>query len=367
MVDRMAPVALVLWCVMTAPLHAQQRLELGVTRACTACTIELERVVTLGDREGEGYVGFPVGVGQLSDGEWVLVQDEHMTQIAVFAADGTFRRRVGRMGGGPGEFRQIMHLSVDPSDSVFAYDAMARRLNVLDGSLNVRRTVLFPAMPSELAFQRDGGIVVGGSSALPDRHGYPLHLFSRAGEHVRSFARIDHEHRPRENLDPLVRSMASAGDGRIWSARYTEYVVELWTTAGDQLAELRRDVDWFEPHENGGFNGDDPPNPTLASIHVDAEGRLWSLVRVAGEDWRRGVGQGRHPYGHMVNTVVDRSLYYDVILEVFDPRTGDLLATRRFPQHIQRFTSQGFLYGYREDAEGYPFVDVFRVRFDPGR
>jgi hypothetical protein len=353
--------------VVPTQAHAQQRVELGARRGCETCTIELERMVTLGDRQGEGYVGFPAGVGQLSTGEWVMVQVEHLSQIAVFGPGGEFRRRVGRLGSGPGEFRQIMYLGVGPGDSVRVYDALTGRLSVLDRQLVMRRSLqLGIAPPSHFVFEEDGSFIASVTMRGVDHLGFPLHLFTSEGKVVRSFGTLNPAYRARRDPRRNWRSTASAGNGRIWSARLTEYVVELWTTDGDLIAEYRREVDWFEPHEKVGFNGDDPPNPGLASIFLDQQGRLWTLVRVADENWRRGVGPTTNPYGHNISGVTDRSAYWDTVLEVFDSGTGTVLASRRFPEYLTRFNTQGFAIGYREDEAGFPFVDVFRIHLRPG-
>jgi len=67
-----------------------------------------------------------------SDGR-VVVANEGGHELLLFDKAGQLISRTGREGGGPGEFRQLMSLSVGTADSLFTYDGRQRRLSVFDG------------------------------------------------------------------------------------------------------------------------------------------------------------------------------------------------------------------------------------------
>jgi hypothetical protein len=351
-----------LQCCLFNGVPAQDEVSLGAKRGCLECSIEVARVATLGDREGPGFVGYPSGLGRLSTGEWLLADDKSPAAIAVFDSNGAFRRRIGRLGSGPGEFRWITTLDIGRGDTIRIYDAGTARLTIMDGALSVVRTLpLGIKPPSDFAFMENGRFVAAVELLGVEHLGYPLHLMSEDGTIQESFGATDPAYRkdgdPRKNRRALTRG----DDADVWSAPLMEYCVERWgTDDGRRIARSCRDVPWFPKHDHIGFNGTEPPNAYLLSIRKDDHGRLWTMVRIAGANWTRGVGKVTDPFGVERRGITDRNAYYDTILEVFDS-TGALLASQRLPQALVRFTSQGFAVGYREDAQGYPFVDVYTM------
>jgi len=83
-------------------------------------------------------------------------------------------------------------------------------------------------------------------------------------------------------------------------------------------------------------------------------------VLVADPDWKNAltaVGrlQGRTALGY---TTPDA--YFDSIIEVIDPRTGELVASGRSPHAILFLLNKGMALSYRE-PDGVPYVDVWRL------
>lgn len=81
------------------------------------------------------------GVVRLSDGSVVVATGG--SEIRWFDEAGVFRRRVGREGDGPGEFRRIRYLRALPSDSLLVFDSNSRRVTVLapDGAFVGSETI----------------------------------------------------------------------------------------------------------------------------------------------------------------------------------------------------------------------------------
>lgn len=94
--------------------------------------------VTIGGGEGEDQgFSFIATAHRLSDGRIVLADNEREgTRFLVYGADGTFERRLGRSGNGPGEFRNARILGVQ-GDTLLAYEfsnARVTRMRI-DGTL----------------------------------------------------------------------------------------------------------------------------------------------------------------------------------------------------------------------------------------
>ena len=342
---------------------AQQTVVVDSDLACVGCQIELDTVAMLGDREGDGYVSMPVAVEQLSAGEWLVVHSVNTAQIKIFDATGRYLRREGRQGAGPGEYQWITSLDVGPGDTIRVYDAGLSRLTVLSGDFEVMSTHRVRGMkpPDALLPVRGDTFLVATEVPTAERLGYPLHLIDLEGNAFLSFGAEDPEYR--SDLPRLRwRSVDWADPGReVWAAPMMRYVVERWDLSGSKQAEIVRDAEWFQPHENHGFNDDEPPNPALIGIRQDSAGRLWTLVRVADTNWRDAVGWVESRFGSTRWGIADREGYYDTILEVIDATTGQLLASQRFDRVLLRFGSRGRLVAYHEDSLGFPRIDVFRA------
>ncbi|HEX9727002.1 MAG TPA: 6-bladed beta-propeller [Gemmatimonadales bacterium] len=74
----------------------------------------------------------------------VVVANGGAYELLFFDPTGQMRARVGREGGGPGEFHQLTSLSVGPADSLFAYDARENRISVFDRNGVFARALTLP-------------------------------------------------------------------------------------------------------------------------------------------------------------------------------------------------------------------------------
>ncbi len=106
-----------------------------------AWSIDTTDVVRIGMLEGpdEYVIGRLAGTLLLSDGS-ILVADATAHELRVFDARGTFVRKVGRKGEGPGEFNWLTSILPYAADSFVVMDHESSRGNVLDPSFGyVRR------------------------------------------------------------------------------------------------------------------------------------------------------------------------------------------------------------------------------------
>jgi hypothetical protein len=143
-------------------------------------------------------------------------------------------------------------------------------------------------------------------------------------------------------------------------------VLELWDTDGNKHAELVREADWFEPWiERELASPDSPSPPFLRAIRGGSAGRLWVAIAVPAEDWAERLGPpietARGPRYR------PSSGAYNTIIEVIDAEEGRLLLSERIAPNVGGFIDEGHLYAYREDEEGVPYIDVWRIELRHGQ
>ncbi len=332
-----------------AALAAQQILQ----DCSVGCGLDLREVAVLGESEGQGYVGRPRGLVQRSDGVFVVTDGDDQHRIKFFAPDGSFLRSFGRLGQGPGEFQTVGSISLLPGDAVEIYDLGNRRFTAIGPDFTLGR--ISPAVEMVAPFTQtapDGSRVVNAQSHLPDRMGLPLHWVTPELAFERSFGaqftpgtmtRIENWRRPLAT--PTTRS--------VWAAHQNRYRLEEWGRDGELMRVLERRVPWLEPWdgtavwEEGG-----KPRPLLRRIHLDAEGRIWTLVRVPGERWQDGLAPGTPAGGQARTVVVDEHALYDSVIEVIDPERGVVVRSQRFDLAFSGFSADGQVYALVEVEGG---------------
>jgi hypothetical protein len=86
----------------------------------------------IGEVEGDGPEVFGSIASMAVDQEGrILVFDGRAYELRVFSPDGSFVSRVGRRGGGPGEFQHVIGMSVAPDGSLWLIDGANARYTVL--------------------------------------------------------------------------------------------------------------------------------------------------------------------------------------------------------------------------------------------
>ena len=342
-----------------ADVRAQQKSVVRGPPTCPQCQIRLDHSITL-DGNRSAAVGEPLTLARMSDGRILLNTMAGEPSLAVFDSTGAFIRRIGRRGGGPGEFMTIGRFRVTGKDTLRIFDIAAGRMTVLTSSFALVETRPVDVMlTGDLEMLADGRIV----TAQITESGLPLNIVGKDGKVERSFGAENPKFR-REDAHLMWRWIAPARNGGVWAAPVTRYVLELWTFSGRKIRELERNVSWFKPHKQFGLNRDKPnapPNPGIMDLRMDSAGMLWVIVHVADEQWTSGLGNVRGMYNRQVRGIADENKYWDSIIEVIDPVAGTLVAAQRFDQPLQWIGESAYASSYRQSAEGVPFVDVFRV------
>jgi hypothetical protein len=320
----------------------------------------MERVVTFGDDDGEGFIADrPYAIRRDSRGRYYTIGRFTSDRVpAVYDSDGNFLQRIGRTGRGPGEFLGASAMLIQ-GDSLFVFDSGNRRLTVLSPSYKPVRSAPIPWTAS--AAFAGGDIVLNAQVADRARVGLVLHHIDRVGNYLGSFA--DAEVRVTLREQPAVRRLTSARTGGVWSVLASKrYVIRKWTSDGTKVMELHRDASWYEPYDRPWMpTPDRPPAPTIATIWQAPDGLLWVMGLRPDAHWARGLGRGVHAEGQMMYPWLDTARIYDAMVEVIDPRAGTLVASARFDQPIELAVGDGLFSTLDEDKRGAPEVTVWRL------
>lgn len=316
------------------------------------CEITLEHLVTLSDAVDPGLFGERIFVQQDGVGRWIT-STIHFDQLAVFSASGELEQVVGRRGKGPMEFDLVVPPLLAPGDSLYAIDFYNANLTVLNADLQYVRSVQFPYPTVHPSFVRpDGSIVVAGQIQSREAIGYPVHVFDRDGQRVRSFG-VDVPQYRADMRRLLTRAVGPAVDGTVWTAPPGRYLIERWDPGtGDMLERIPRNApSWFT--ESGAPAGDPRevrPNTVITAVWGDDEGFVWLFMDVPADDWRPLYNRGEAPEQ---GNPGERNQVFDWLLEVIDPASGALIASKRFSTELwTRPPSHYFVSpaGIRDDA-----------------
>jgi len=326
------------------------------TLECGSCTIALSPIATLGAATDSVRVGAFATVAVGPHGEYLVAPVGNGAQIARYARDGKFIGTVGRPGRGPGEFQGIRLVTLARADSVLVLD---HRLTLLSPSFQYVRSGAPPSGVSagEAVVLRDGSVVLNGQG--PDT---PLFvLFSPA---------LDNAH----PLDVAVKSQAGAdrgfvmtrdGSGGFWAAReaYRYELLHIDST-GTLIDSLAPPAMWYEPWS---FNPTIPEDPTSTPPHAriggiwrDAGGRLWVIGASADRNWKPLVRAGHAAQASVPPLSTWRTLF-DSHIDVIDPTSGAVLASRAYDGILQGFTSDGLLWEAQQDSAGAITLRVIRA------
>jgi hypothetical protein len=352
-----------------AACYARQQEVLLSRASCERCGITVTPVVTLGDSDGPGAIGSISTIDRLADGRYVLSYDEADDELVVFSPEGRFLRRVGRRGNGPGEFQFIRWVRA-VGDELHVFDARLRRHTILSSDFRVIRTAPFHGMAlGDVAVLNDSVIVMNTVVWSSDRVGYLLHAFDGNGAIIASIAEDPAGYRHDVSDELYWRNLVRASSGSVWSAARTKYRVEEWRIDGTLARTLIRQARWFPDHAGEDVAPDPakPPLPRLLDFYEDAQGRLWTLVRVADERWAYALSQTPSPAHPEVGrfTIDDLDRAFDTIVEVIDVRNGTLLVSTRLDRAFFNFMSDGQVVSSSNDPDGNPRLHVWRLGIQP--
>lgn len=341
---------------LTAAAPLQQRQLIPASPTCKSCKIVAQRVIALGqahDTTSISNVGARVVVGP----ERVFyVAEFGANRVLVYDSVGRLLRTLGRKGKGPGEFQIIVSLSAGRDGFLYVFDYI-RRLTVLDKTGGVVAVVRMPVAPASTTISSGGDKVLAGMIYSPAGAGLPLQLIAPSGKHVRSFGSVTPNVAPgKEEADR--RFVCCAEQGRVWSAKLDEYVLEEWDlSSGKRKLRLERSPHWWISDRPDGRHATAPLS-WIRGIENDSAGRLWVLALSRGAGWERS----GYRVGYMLPvTPASLDAHFDSVIEVIDPVRRRLVASVVLPQHFAGFAGPGLLYRVSDVPDGRLQVEVWSV------
>ncbi len=328
-----AAAALIVGCSSPAPISAGPS-------AGDATSIDLEPLWSVGERPGEEQI--------VCTTDTMLAATRTLDrfyvgptcvpgQVAVVDETGSLIETLGVAGQGPGELLPVATIFVDEVDRLHVFQ-FPRRHTTFDGEhREVMRSDELP-LAYWAAFSDGGRSIRNFRRRSTDGVGKPLHRVDDAtDEVVFSFGEADGSFDPDDGR-ALFRSVTWR-DGRIWSARHSEYVLEEWSDTGERLRTLRREPEWWVPDAN-----------------------VWDVALREGFLWVVALVPTPEDGSPSADIVVDPALadHMDTVIEVLDPQTGELVAQLRRDEMLFRWV-RGLLYSHRNLEDGGVALDLWRV------
>jgi hypothetical protein len=231
----------------------------GTPTQVPVLALSQEPTLEIGVMEGDAHYTFQnvVSVLPLSSGD-LVVSDGGAQELTLYAPDGTFVRRWGGKGDGPGEFRALSHVYAGTRDSIMAEDGRTARVSVFDSAGRFARQVAAKDISGDTLLSMDvwlyGRFWVDGAPEADAR------------------ARVEKalDHLPPPASGPGYRVVRVGADGRLWVREPTVVTdsTRAWTVlsaAGEPEAVLdmpaRFDPQYLGPHRVlGRWRGDKDVN-----------------------------------------------------------------------------------------------------------
>ena len=333
---------------------------------CGSCEIQVREVGVLGRRD-TSLIEWPTDIVVTSRRFVIATLPNKGEPPAVFDRNGRFVSRLGRVGGGPGEFEAAAQATVDPSDTLFITDR-AGRLSVFSPTFGFVRTVAFPSGALGIVAVGPDLLVVNASINDRESVGLPFHVFTHDGRKLRD---IGDRSRPYLGAggQRAWHRIAPSGPASFWAVPVVgDYRIERWTIEGRRDQYFQRQSDWFGALPKEGISGSilahDPPISLVEAIWQDAAGLLWVVTRVVDRRGRGPTQALKTPEG-TVNVPADADRTWDSIIEVLNPADGTLVASKRVDELLTRQIGQGRIAHIRDDPNGFAVVRILQLQLAP--
>ena len=362
---RRPPFPIVLLCVAIAGCRAQAPPpEASAPCPLGDCQIELEHITRITDADDPGILPTHVFRPQETEAGTFVSASLDETQIAEFGPDGRLTGVIGRAGQGPGEFGIAITPIPGPGDTLFVPDLAQARISMFGPDRALAGTLPMPFFFFVPAFvMPDGSFLVAEQIRTSESIGYPMHVVDREGRVVRSFGTDEPQYRPDLN-HILTRNVAPGRDGTVWAMAPARYILERWDpSTGEQLQSTRIRSDWFRESTEPYTDETVRPLPLVVGLWEDEHGLVWTIVRDADVDWAPPPRANEH-------RPVDRQQYsrtYDWVIEVVDPGSGRVLASRRFSEWLRYRPPSRILVSRADTILTIVAYDVWKPTLQQGR
>lgn len=330
-------------------LSGQSVFSIASPSTCLECTIRVTPSTRLGS-EGDA-----VGVAILAEaavdtrGRFAVASPMTVGEILIYEASGRFVRTIGRRGGGPGEFEHPVKLRFGPGDSLHVLEEGIGRFTVFTPALEHARSVTLAGRAFSFALGRSGQVVAAAPSAAEGRQ-FGIQVFSPSGERLLAFEEVPAGENAASGAGR--RHVALDREGGVWTVRPNRYEIRSYDSQGNLRRTYRGIRDWIsgEPLPTRWDLTRRPPGQ-IGALAVDDAGLVWVFAVVPDANWRPLQPQAGPP---------DPSAIYDTLIEVFDPRSGALVAHARV-DHLVFPLRSGQIYGIVPQPSGDQQVQIWNV------
>lgn len=281
---------------------------------------------------------------------------------------GTYLGQLARRGSGPGELQTVRVVRALSDGSLMTVDMSNSRVAWWTaGEAKPRKeiTILGPDWFDAVPWRGDTLLV---SSRGADEHsaGFPLHQVVN-GRIVKSFG-TDKPHLEVGNWTEVIRRLSSPSQGCWWAIPFDRrYVIDCYDANRRLVRQIERRPDWFtgwplhQPRRSERIGKCQVRQYTHATaLEADGAGRLWVAFVTPRTDYAEKAPCADAPLGRLGD-------YVDMPLEVFDAKTGELLASSTLPAYVATITADGRVVTYDEDVNDEPVITVWRARISNDR
>jgi hypothetical protein len=338
---------------------------------CPTCQIVVDKITSIGvdvDSLDLSFLLLSSGLIQRGDGTYYVAPVGQTIGVYEFDSSGHCIRRIGGPGNGPGEYGMVGCITLGLNDSLYVFDWSPWRMSVFSPEGLFIRSVALPLRVEYALTMPNGQILVMGKRSTREYAGLPLHLLTSDGQVLHAFGNINPIFDPRDTWR-YRRYISVSNSGTVWSSPEYRYQVEKWSLNGQLIETIIRDASWFPPRDpvieaptiptNRAHRVTEPEPSWFRGAFEDDEGRLWLITVTAGSDWRTyniEIGPG-----HPKTAEVDDQLY-DTIIEVIDPSSKRLLASRRLPFYTRGIVGKNLIAHPRELISGQIIIEIWKLR-----
>ena len=331
---------------------------------CLDC-VTLERVVTMGDTLGPGFLREGYHMVRDSAGNyWHGQYDE----IKLFAADGVFLRTIGRAGQGPMEFGNAAPVYTDAEGRVHVVDSGNTRRTVIDRNLALFDETPLPGFVTQAAALANGDLwVVNMSHTAPEAIGMPLHII-QGDSLITSFKGIADGEEVVQSAFSARRILTVDSADRIFASPIDSYIVEVWDDTGRRLTGFAGPTLNETPRQRGGVTPANPWRNSMRALHVDRSDRLWVVSWRRRADWLDAMVERVQANGDVsleIGPDRDLSAVVESHIDVIDLQSATIIARTRVDELVIGFLDDETLWTGGYGPWGEPLVSVWRHTLDP--
>ena len=290
--------------------------------------------------------------------------------ILRYAANGRYLGTLGRLGDGPGEYRNAKMLLHGPGDSVTILSSNTMAVISTASGMGRSAPIGMTVMPDALTRLSDNRLVF--NTHYPRSPSFVM--LGRDLKQEAAFGPVMASGPDKDgNFDEPIHRLAASRLGGFWAAKI-EYVrrIERWLPNGAVAQRLDSLVPWFPRYTSRDATFQDGwrvvftrrPLPRVLSIQEDVAGRIWVLGSAADRQWTPAPDvpplTTYEEYQAYV-PATDPHRHADAIVDVIDGSSGRSLGAWRFHECFSSFAASGIVLRMREDDDGVRVAEAWRL------